>query len=281
MSIYYDIKEHIIIKNTADQEESLSVYSHRLARIGGLMLEDCAEFRKLIVISDGKKREFSGNSITKKFHDIMRAINRADSVEIIADYSYHRYGLSAICPEALDYTDYLDGVIKECGVEGLNGLFYSIYNNADCSDDAGAIVAYGEKNGTLYIGAVEGKTVDALPEGVWYSPQTAVIYDPMEDGLMNIEEIEPICREMTKFSSYDELEVDEDGILFYLNNLELKNNSELTEFIGLCKKLLKATDGEACASELGLTDLKSDDGRIVTVKINDDGTQEIVLYSVE
>lgn len=280
MSIYYDIKEHIIIKNTAEQDYSLSVYSHRLARIGALMLEDNARFAKLVVITDGKKREFSGDTMTKKFHDIMRAINRADSVEIIADYSYHRYGLSAICPEALDYTYYLDGVIKECGVNGLDGLFYSIYNNADCSDDAGAIVAYGEKNGTLYTGNVEGKNVDAIPDGVWYSPQTAVVYDPMEDGLKNIEEIEPICREMTKFSCYDELEVDEAGISFYLNNLELKNNSELTEFIGLCRNLLKATNGEAYASELGLTDLDSDDGRIAIIKINDDGTREIMIYAV-
>ena len=149
MSIYYDVKEHIIIKNTAEQDYSLSVYSHRLARIGALMLEDCAKFIKLVVITDGKKREFSGNTMTKKFHDIMRAISNADSVEIIADYGYYRYGLSAICPEVLDFADYLDSTIKEFGVEGLDGLFYSIYNNADCSDDAGAIVAYGKKNGTL------------------------------------------------------------------------------------------------------------------------------------
>ena len=277
MSIYYDIKEHIIIKNTADQEESLSVYSHRLARIGGLMLEDCAEFRKLIVISDGKKREFSGNTITKKFHDIMRAINRADSVEIIADYGYHRYGLSAICPEALDFTDHLDNLIKECGVECLDGLFYSIYNNADCSDDAGAIVAYGKKNGTLFTGTVEGKTVDALPDGVWYSPQTAVVY---EEESENAEEIEAICREMTKFSSYDVLEAENNEFMFYLNNLELHNNDELVEFIGLCNKLLKATDGEAIA-DINLADLKGDDGRIAEVAYNDDGTYEIALYSAE
>lgn len=280
MSIHYDVKEHLIIKNTEEQEYPLSVYSHRLARIGGLMLEDCARFRKLVVITDDEKREFSGDTMTKDFHDIMRAINRADSVEIIADYDYYRYGLSAICPYILDFADCLDEEIKESGTEILDGLFYSIYNNADCSDDAGAIVAYGEKNGTLYTGNVEGKNVDAIPDGVWYSPQTAVVYDPMEDGLKNIEKIEPICREMTKFSCYDELEVDEDGISFYLNNLELKNNSELTEFIGLCRNLLKATNGEAYASELGLTDLDSDDGRIAIIKINDDGTREIMIYTV-
>ena len=281
MSIYYDVKEHIIIKNTAEQDDSLSVYSHRLARIGALMLEDNARFKKLVAITDGKKREFSGNTMTKKFHDIMRAIGRADSVEIFADYGYHRYGLSAICPKVLDFADYLDSTIKEFGVEGLDGLFYSLYNNADCSDDAGAVVAYGEKNGTLYTEMVEEKNIDILPDGVWYSPQTAVIYDPIENGLDNIEEIEPICREMTKFSCYDELEVNEDGISFYLNNLELHNNDEFVEFIGLCRKLLRATDGKAWAEELDLADLGGDDGKIVKIKINDDGTHEIVLCSVE
>lgn len=277
MSVYYDIREHIIINSTAEQEESLAVYSHRLARIGALMLEDCAKFRKLVVITDGKKRDFSGNTMTKKFHDIIRAINRADSVEIIADYGYHRYGLSAICPEALDFTDHLDNLIKECGVECLDGLFYSIYNNADCSDDAGAIVAYGKKNGTLFTGTVEGKTVDALPDGVWYSPQTAVVY---EEESENAEEIEAICREMTKFSSYDVLEAENNEVMFYLNNLELHNNDELVEFIGLCNKLLKATDGEAIA-DINLADLKNDDGRIAEVTYNDDGSYEIALYSAE
>lgn len=112
---------------------------------------------------------------------------------------------------------------------------------------------------------------------MWYSPQTAVIFDPIEDGLKNIEEIEPICREMTKFSSYDELTVNEEGISFYLNNLELKNNDELIEFTGLCGKLLKATNGEAFAEELALTDLDSDDGRIATVKINIDGGYELQI----
>ena len=70
-----------------EKDDSLSVYSHRLARIGALMLEDNARFKKLVAITDGKKREFSGNTMTKKFHDIMRAIGRADSVEIFADFA--------------------------------------------------------------------------------------------------------------------------------------------------------------------------------------------------
>ena len=68
MSIHYDVKEHLIINNTAEQDFSLSVYSHRLARIGALMLEDNAGFTKLVVITDGEKREFSGNTIVAFSH---------------------------------------------------------------------------------------------------------------------------------------------------------------------------------------------------------------------
>ena len=101
-----------------------------------------------------------------------------------------------------------------------------------------------------------------------------------EEESENAEEIEAICREMTKFSSYDVLEAENNEVMFYLNNLELHNNDELVEFIGLCNKLLKATDGEAIA-DINLADLKGDDGRIAEVAYNDDGTYEIALYSAE
>ena len=281
MSIHYDVKEHLIINNTAEQDFSLSVYSHRLARIGALMLEDNAGFTKLVVFTDGEKREFSGNTMTKDFHDIMRAISNADSVEIIADYNYYSYGLSAICPDVCDFAVYLDKEIKEGGIESLNGLFYSLYNNADCSDTAGVVVAFGEKNGTLYTGNIEGKTVDALPAGRWYSPNTTVFYDDDVDEAKDIGEIESICDEMIQFCCENTFDLCEREFSFVLYDLVLENNDEFNRFVGLCRKLLKATGGDAHASELRFTNFDSDGGQIATVKINDDGTQEITLYSAE
>ena len=275
MSIYYDIKEHLIIKNTEEHNFSMGVYSHRLVRIGALVLEDCARFHKLLVITDGKTSEFSGDTITEEFHNIIRKINSAVSVEIFADYGYFKYGMSATAPDALDMAYHLSEQFKEDGAESLNGLFYSIYGNADCDNNAGAIIAYGEKDGHLYTGNVENRIIETLPDGVWYSPQTAVVYD--EDNVENIEEIASICEAMTKFGTYDELDSYETGISFYLNNLELRNNDELNEFIDLCKKLTKATDGECWANEFGLTY----DGRIAYVKINEDGSHQISIQSVD
>lgn len=56
MSIHYDVKEHLVINSTEKHDYSLSVYSHRLARIGALMLEDNAGFAKLVAVTDGEKK---------------------------------------------------------------------------------------------------------------------------------------------------------------------------------------------------------------------------------
>ncbi len=281
MSIYYDVLEHICISDTAEHEDTTGIFSYRLVRIGALMLDDCARFYRLRVITDGKKREFSGNTVTEEYHGIIRAIEEAKSVEIVAEYGYYEYMLSVLNPGVLDIADHLNERIDEEGADSLKGMFYSMYHNADCSDNAGAIVAYGEKNGQLYTGQVKEKSIDVLPEGSWYAPFTDVQCELEKDEMKNVDEIEAICLEMTKFSSSDTLSVDDKGLSFFLNNHELHNNEELIEFIGLCRKLIRATDGKACAEELNLADLGGDDGKIVKIKINDDGTHEIFLCSVE
>lgn len=277
MSVYYDIREHIIIKDTNEHMELADMFIYRIACLGRSLLLDSGKIIQLTVVTDGKKREFSGKTVTAKFHNIIRAMRSAENFEVIADYGYYHYTTDVQGADVLDIVNFLDERIAEDGEDYLDGMFYSMYNNADCSSDAGAVVAYGKKNGAVYKGTIEKKTVASLPDGVWYSPQTAVVY---EEESENAEEIEAICREMTKFSSYDVLEAENNEVMFYLNNLELHNNDELVEFIGLCNKLLKATDGEAIA-DINLADLKGDDCSIAEVAYNDDGTYEIALYSAE
>lgn len=277
MSVYYDIREHLIIKDTNEHMELADMFIYRIACLGRSLLLDSGKIIQLTVITDGKKREFSGRTINSKYQNIIRAMRSAESFEVIADYGYYHYTTDIQGPDVFDIADFLDERIAEDGEDYLDGMFYSMYNNADCSGDVGAVVAYGKKNGAVYKGTVEKKSVDTLPESVWYSPQTAVVY---EEESENAEEIEAICREMTKFSSYDVLEVENNDFMFYLNNLELHNNDELVEFIGLCNKLIKATNGEVIA-DINLVDLKNDDCRIAEVAYNDDGTYEISLYSAE
>ena len=289
MSIYYDIKEHIIIKNTEEHEHIQDVFTNHLVLIGMEILHDNIRIHKFQVVTDGEKREFSGETITKDFHEIIRAVKTASSIDAVLDYGYYQYGGFVVCNNSIkvdehsdmfDIKEHIENSVAEYGNEYLDGLFYSMYNKADCSETVGAVVAYGEKNGKLYTGNIESETITTLPDGVWYSPTTAIVYD--EEDIENINDIASICQKMTKFSSYDELEVKGNSISFYLNNLEIKNNDELLEFAQLCGQLLKATNGECfSADELGLTDLANDDGRIVNINIKEDGTYEIRIQSTD
>ena len=285
MSIYYEFKENIRIADTEKSYEAFCVFVNHLLKLGAEIIDDNARIHKIQIIADDNKKEFSGEIITEDYQELVRAVKEATSIEAVLDYDYWQYVGFTIVDGNIEWDKSSDLFDIEEHMSTLNdaqldGLFYSFYNKADCSETAGQLAAHGEKNGNFYNGIVEAKDISVLPNGVWYSHPTAIVYD-VED-VENIEEVESICDAMTKFSSYDELTVNDNEISFYLNNLELKNNDDLVEFAGLCQKLLKATNGECYgADELNLTDLVSDDGRIVNIKIDVDNGYEIKIQTTD
>lgn len=285
MSIHYDFKETIRIEDTEKSYEVFCVFVNHLLKLGAEIIDDNVRIHKIKIIADENKKEFSGETITEDYQELVRAVKEATSIEAVLDYDYWQKGGFTIAngkiiwDESADLFDMAE-YISKLDNEQRDGLFYSLYNYADCSETSGQLSAYGEKNGKMYNGIVKADTISTLPNGVWYSHPTAIVYD-VED-VENIEEVESICDAMTKFSSYDELSVNGNEISFYLNNLELKNDAELVEFVGLCQKLIKATNGEYYgADELNLTDLASDDGRIVNIKIDADSGYEIYIQTTD
>ena len=285
MSIHYYFKENIRIADTEKSYEAFCVFVNHLLKLGAEIIDDNARIHKIQIIADDNKKEFSGETITEDYQELVRAVKKATSIEAVLDYDYWQKGGFTIAngkiiwDESADMFD-LANYISNLDDEQRDGIFYSLYNYADCSETSGQLAAYGEKNDRMYNGIVKAETTATLPDGVWYSHPTAIVYD-VED-VENIEEVESICDAMTKFSSYDELTVNGNEISFYLNNLELKNDAELVEFAGLCQKLLKATNGECYgADELNLTDLVSDDGRIVNIKIDAYSGYEIHIQTID
>ena len=285
MSIHYDFKETIRIADTEKSYEAFCVFVNHLLKLGAEIIDDNARIHKIQIIADNNKKEFSSETITKDYQELVRAVKEAASVEAVLDYDFWQKGGFTIAngkiiwDESADLFDIAE-YISKLDDEQRDGLFYSLYNYADCSETSGQLAAYGEKNGKMYNGIVKAETIAILPNGVWYSHPTAIVYD-VED-VENIEEVESVCDAMTKFSSYDELSVNGNEISFYLNNLELKNDAELVEFAGLCQKLLKATNSECYgATELNLADLISDDGRIVNIKIDADSGYEIHIQTTD
>ena len=215
MSIHYDFKETIRIADTEKSYEAFCMFVSHLLKLGAEIIDDNARIHEIQIIADDNKKEFSGETITKDYQELVRAVKEAASVEAVLDYDYWQKGGFTIAngkiiwDESADLFDMAE-YISKLDDEQRDGLFYSLYNHADCSETPGQLAAYGEKDGRLYTGDIENKTIDELPDGVWYSHVTAVVYD--EDNVKNIEEVASICEAMTKFSSYDELEVNGNSI---------------------------------------------------------------------
>ena len=271
MSIYYTIKEHLHIENTENHCEAVAIMHTRLSLLGAAMLRDTAYIEKAVIVADGEEFAFDGKTVTEAFHKAMDAIACAETLDVNLWYGFHHYMWSeSIDPGPFVMRDHL----AKMDPQELDGLFYSMYNQADGAGDApGAVVAYGQKGDTFYKGNVVLETTDTLPDGEWYAPETAVVYDPFEEETegVDLDAVEKVCRQLCKFSSDDELDRDENGLTFALNNLVLKNDSEFREFAASVGQLIKLTNN-TCSLITGFADLSGADPQTAMVDFAEDGS---------
>lgn len=280
MSVFYTIKEHLHLDNIVNHNEAVGILHTKLSLLGAAMLRSTAYVDKAVIVADGEEITFKGRMVNHVFHKVMNEVAGAQrTLDVTLSYSFMRYAWSeAIDPGPFEMMDYL---AKENPQE-LDGLFYSMYNHADCAEDGhGIIAAYGKSGDTFYNGIVPSQKVAALPDGGWYAPITAVIYDPDEEDAVGVDmdAVEEVCRQLCEFSSDDTLERDENGLAFYLNNLVLRNDAELQAFAALCGKLMTLTNNQ-CGIMAELSDLDSMDPRTATVKIFADGSYTVELVTV-
>jgi hypothetical protein len=131
MSVYYNVKEHISIKNSKNEYIAFGIID-TIASIGKQMLCDRAEIRQLSLSADGKAYSFAGREITSELHEILRAISHATALELTLEYD------SVNC----------DFPLAECVEEAFEAapaladeVFYSLYNKADCQSGVGVLAA--------------------------------------------------------------------------------------------------------------------------------------------
>lgn len=284
MSISYDIFEHIIITEKCEDWEirnDLNVMiSDHLIRISASILNNSMWDCHLKLVVDGKTLEFEGTVLTEKFQNLFQATDEAKSIELEIGYNYIHHCLYYLNPDPFKFTEYFDEVIKENGTDMLKGVFYSMYNNADCSECEGFLVAYGEKNNRMYTGEIDAVKLNALPEDYWYSSQSYMILELKPDELKNKDEIGQLCTDITEFCDDYELAVDDDGISFEFWNFMLNNNAELEKFAALYGKLINATDNKVLTKDFEFVS-GSDDFSIVQIRVNDDGTADINCISTD
>ena len=85
------IKEYYHIENTSIFESTVKKIVHRFAKLGGLMLNGWAGVHRLWINADGTEYVFSGDTVTEDYHRIVRAISRASSLEIVAEFMFKNF----------------------------------------------------------------------------------------------------------------------------------------------------------------------------------------------
>lgn len=297
MSVYYNIKEHLVIEDTEKHSAVLDNIRYRLSLMAAWTLQHRGNVYDLTLIADGKTFSFKSDILSPKFQEALDALNQASAVEIISNIGFESSAMETD-PSPFGLMEYLNEEIKE-DPDYLNGLFYCVYNNADFGD-AGRVSAYGKKNGILYTGAVPFAEVDKIPDGDWYAPQTAIACEVDAKEGRDLAAIADVCRQLCRFSqeafttededaqgrlaenygiTTGQLAVSEESVALYTNYLRVSSDEELKEVMQLVAKLIDLTDGE-CGLIGELVDLSGPDARILHFDVEANGECTIQIAAV-
>lgn len=139
MSVYYEVNEHLVINDTTKHFEIADIAISQLCLMGTWLLQNRGRFASLTAIADGVKFSFSGSIVTQDYHKLIDALHNAVNIELVSSYGYS-YHSDTLDPGPFVMVDFLQELAANAPEE-LHGIFYSMYNNADCDSTAGALVA--------------------------------------------------------------------------------------------------------------------------------------------
>lgn len=281
MSICYDVKEHLSVKNArgSNADIPIGVMRFQLSLLGALMLTDNSAITSLELTVDGEKHQFSGKEVTPALHTLLRSMEQGNNVDIVVQYRY-RWSSS------WDYLNVGPHAVASCVEELLKeepelaeNIFYSMYNEADC-DTGGAMVAYGKKDGKVYQGSVAFVPA-ALPEnGVWENHETTIVFDEDLTDDMDIAAIEQIGHAFVqKFPNSASFIQDKDGVCLTVNDLTLRSKAEFETVIDLYSALIRATK-DKCGMIGEFVDLSGKDAALLTLDIQADGSYYLKIARV-
>lgn len=272
------IKEYYHIENTSVFESTLKKIVHRFAQLGGLMLNGCAEVHRLWIKANGTEYEFSGDTVTEDYHRIVREIDSANHLEIVAEFTLNNFVDTEIYLFSSDIANHLDKLIQNNGINSLDGMFYSMYQLTDDNLTVGELIAYGKNNGQIYTGDVDEDIIDSLPEGNWTSSQVAVVRKPEPDELLF--KLDLISIEMALLCGYDVDTILQSGMWYYPVDLSIKNESELADLVSECIRI-KDENRKECLVIISLIEKTEKGCRLAHVGICDDGSYKILYQSIK
>lgn len=301
MSIYYTVKEHLVITGNSDCFDIACSMKSRLALLGSMLLLDEASVDSIILTADGTEYTFSGNEITTDYHNIVRVLGTAKNIDMTAEYgtTWH-VGCDETGILPISMCNFINEAIEETP-EIAHDIFYSVYIEADCDEGNGTLYAFGERNGRFYSGAAEYTDVSEFPEnGVWQTEAAAISLSLDDTADYDVNAIDSVCRELRdsfsvckeyslsfadgKISIGEEIRPDtfiaeDNSIEFHLNNPRLESAEDFEKLIRLFNELNELTDGE-CGYIFEFADWSGADARLVKIDFDENGKIKIKMAEI-
>ena len=248
MSVYYEIKEHLVIRNRT--EEVLNDYEDarnlavgnlqaRMAVLGALMLFDEARIFKFTLTADEQTFTCSGDAPSPELKEAMIAMDDAENLEVVFHYEFVWRSSWELYEMAKPFS--MSDAFKDPSGKEMEDVFYSLWNKADGCEGEGAVEAYGVKDGKRYFGPVEFAEATPLPDGNWEADTDAVI---TIEGQGKAETVEKVLLIVERLKAFGEVSDDEDPDYreFYLNNVCLKRPEDIQKLLQAYRELKAIPD---------------------------------------
>ena len=284
MSIYYDVKEHLVVRDRTNEvidnsEDSRNVavenLQFRMAVIGSLMLLDDAKIWEFKLTADERKYSFYGNVPSIELKEAIAAMQDAKSIDLVLEYGFWRRGFSDLSEMAEPFS--LIEAFHDYSEQEMEGLFYTMWNKTDSAEGEGILSAYGVKNGKYYSGQVDFSEASTL-DGTWSADTDACITLEGQPEAWIREKVLSIVETLKEISTVYE-DTDESSYWeFVLNDVYLKNPDDIRKLLQAYREL-KSLPGVGCSLIGEYVDLTGDDVRRMNIEYSKDG--EPLVYIAE
>lgn len=286
MSVYYEIREHLV----TDNGTGLYMLGRRVALLAArtLMGEELG-LSGLYVKAGDKECSVTGSEITAELREtlalIMEAAGNMAPAEVILEYATRwSSGDEELCSMTLP-----SGLCEELDhlpEEQFGNTKYTMWNDADCSDGMGVVTFYGRGSDGVFHRGDDGlhKEVTELPEGeAWLNN----VFVWMQDGEMTEEQYNACYRLSlaagTKdpergetfedgFTNRPDLLREEDGTVSYaLVQAYLEGAAAVDSFAQCFADVLRAA-GEEEPQQVEFVSMDDAEPRMLRLTVSADGT---------
>lgn len=285
MSVYYEIKEHLVVRNRTEEVlndledvRNLAVgnLQSRMAVLGALMLCDEARVFDLTLTADKQTYTFSGDAPSPALKEAMIAMEGAKNLEAVFHYEFVWKSSWELYDMAKPFS-MLD-VIKDPSGKEMEDVFYSLWNKADGCEGEGAVTAYGAKDGKYYTGSEMFVEATTLPEGNWYADTDACV---SYEGQMEAETVEKVLSIVERLKDLADINeyTDNDYREFMLNDVRLNGANDVKK---LCEayRELKALPKVECNLIGEYADTTGADVQRMNIEFDENGELKITVVRV-